>query len=476
MMPFLGFEEMVRITGGDVIIPTGRSISGASIDTRSIVPGELFLALPGEKAHGHRFVTQAAALGAPAVVLDGSAGGLPDLAPLEKLGHVGAIVVPDPRAALWQLAAARRASFGGTVVAVCGSNGKTTTKNLAGAVCRAAAPSLHTHGSFNNDLGVPLTLLRLEPYHQFAVLELGMNHFGEIDRLAGLARPSGALMTNIGPEHLEGLGSIEGVAKAEGEIIAHLPPDGFFVVNVDDPFCVRMAEGYRGRKVSFGLESAADVTATGIRDGGDGLQQFTLRYGGESIELRFPLVGRHNLMNALAASALALALGIPAEAVSAGLESAEPAALRGRLVRGTDGTRLFIDCYNANPASMEAAMASVAALPGAGRLVAVLGEMKELGVDSGRLHYETGGAAARHGFQAVYAYGADGRRIADGARDGGAAVAEAFDSHASLLAALEPALAGGERILVKGSRGSRMEAVAGPLEARLTGRAGGETH
>ncbi len=476
MTPFVDFETLVRVTGGEVLVPTDRSGSGASIDTRSIVPGEVFFALKGEKVHGHQYVEKAAALGAASVVLDGGAGSLPDLEPIKRMGYVGAVVVQDPRDAMWKLAQVRRKEFEGSVAAVCGSNGKTTTKNLAGAICRAAAPTLFTQGSFNNDLGVPLTLLRLEPYHRYAVLELGMNHFGEIDRLASLVRPQGAVITNIGPEHLEGLGSIEGVARAEGEVIRHLPEDGFFVVNAGDEHCVKIGQLFRGIRITFGFQGTEDVTVEKHRLLEDGSQAFKLRYGAEKLDVRLPLVGRHNLLNALAASALALGLRVPVEAVHAGLESAEPGAMRGKLVAGADGTQLFIDCYNANPASMEVAMASLETLPGKGRKIAVLGQMGELGADSDRLHLETGHAAGRLGMAAVYAWGAGGKLIAEGARDAGVGHTAAFMSHDELLKALIKDLKGGERIVVKGSRSSTMEKVANPLAERLSGQRQGGSH
>ncbi len=476
MTPFVDFDRLVKVTGGEVLIATDRAGSGASIDTRSLVPGEIFFALKGEKVHGHSFVTKAASLGASAVVLDGSTGGLPELEPLERMGRVGAIVVADPRLALWKLAEARRAEFEGTVVAVCGSNGKTTTKNLAGAICRAFAPSLFTHGSFNNDLGVPLTILRFEPYHRFAVLELGMNHPGEIDRLAGLARPQGAVITNIGPEHLEGLGSIEGVARAEAEVIRHLPPDGFLAVNTDDEWCLKIAEGFGGMKIRYGSGQDADVAALDHRTEDDGAQRFTLVYGMEKIPVRLPLVGRHNVMNAMAAAALAMGLRIPADAVREALEAAEPGSLRGRLVRTPGGTQVFVDCYNANPASMEVAMASLDTLSGNGPKIAVLGQMGELGADSDSLHREVGRAAGRFGMSAIYAWGAGGKLIASGAREAGVKLAEAFESHVSLLEALVAGLKGGERIVIKGSRTSAMEKVADPLLERLGGPGMGGAH
>lgn len=476
MTPFVDFETLVRVTGGEILVPTDRAGSGASIDTRSLVPGAVFFALKGEKVHGHQFVDRAAALGAAAVVLDRSTGELPDLTALRRIGYIGAVAVDDPRIALWNLARARRDEFEGVVVAVCGSNGKTTTKDIAGSICRAAGPSLATQGSFNNDLGVPLTILRLEPYHHYAVLELGMNHFGEIDRLAGLARPRGAVITNIGPEHLEGLGSIEGVAKAEGEVIAHLPPDGFFVVNADDPHCVRLGESYRGRRVTFGLDAKSDVSASEHRITGDGHQSFVLHYGPDRAKVTLPLVGQHNLLNALAASGLALGLEIPVEAVIRGLEAAEPAVMRGRLVTARDNIRILVDCYNANPASMEAALRALDTMPGPGRKIAVLGEMRELGPESDQLHMGIGKLAGSLGFDVVYAWGPGGKCIADGARGGNVPLVVPCQTHGEILDALLKDLRSGDRIVVKGSRGSTMEKVAGPLVESLTGQLQGGAH
>ncbi|HEU5468012.1 MAG TPA: UDP-N-acetylmuramoyl-tripeptide--D-alanyl-D-alanine ligase [Steroidobacteraceae bacterium] len=438
-----------RLSGAD------REFAGVSTDSRTIESGMLFVALAGERFDGNDFVAAAAARGAAgALVSKPAAAALPQ------------VVVRDTQAALTALAAAWRAKTGALLLGVGGSNGKTTTKELLAAILAGAGPTLATRGNLNNHIGVPLTLLRIEPGHRYAVIEMGANHPGEIAALAALAKPAIALVTNAGDEHLEGFGDLAGVAHAEGEMYAALDPGGTAVINADDPFFElwRTMAPRGSRVLSFGIEAPADVRAqalSGRVESGAFVTTFALAIGGELARVKLPLAGRHNVSNALGAAAAAHAAGIALPAIAAGLERMRPVAGRLQLKPGLRGSWLIDDSYNANPSSVRAGIDVLAALPGEHWLV--LGEMAELGDETVASHAGVGDYARRAGVTRLFAMGAATRYAADafGAR------ASWYEDAAPLADALAASLEAGVTALVKGSRVNRLERVVERLVAPL---------
>ena len=430
-----------------------RRFRGLSTDTRTLQPGNLFVALRGPRFDGHDFAAGALALGAAGVLAERD----PAQGP--------AIRVPDTYAALGRLAAHWRSRFDLPVIAVTGSNGKTTVKTLVAAILATEGPALATEGNLNNEIGVPLMLARLDAEHRAAVFELGASHPGEIARLTAWVRPTVGVVTNAGPAHLEGFGSLEGVARAKGELFAGLGPGAAAVINADDAHADlwhRLA-GERPR-MTFGLERAADVTARWeATDAGSRLLLQTPA-GDRELTLAFP--GRHNVMNALAAAAAALAAGVPLDRIAQGLATARPVAGRLRFLPGPAGACIIDDAYNANPASVLAALDVLAAQPGERWLA--LGDMGELGEAAPELHARIGRAARERGVVRLWAAGP----LAGVAAEAFGPGAERFADSAELAEALRERVHGEVVLLVKGSRAARMERV---VEA-LCPEAGGRVH
>jgi len=433
-----------RLAGADT------AFAGESIDSRTLKPGELFFALRGERVDGHAFVAAAAARGAAGAVVE-KAGDAP----------IPQIVVKDTVAALAALARAWRVRSGATIIGVGGSNGKTTTKELLASILAGAGPTLATRGNLNNHLGVPLTLLRLEPGHRYAVIEMGANHPGEIAALAALALPAIALVTNAGDEHLEGFGDLAGVARAEGEMFAALTDSGVAVINADDPFHELWQTMSRGaRRIRFGIEAAADVRATGLQgriESAAFVTVFTLVVAGAQARVRLALAGRHNVMNALGAAAAAHAAGVAMPAIVAGLERVNPVSGRLQLKAGPRGSWLIDDTYNANPSSVRAGIDVLCSLPGEHWLV--LGEMAELGTHTEASHTGIGDYARRAGVTRLFAMGAAARLVvaAFGARGNW------FEDAGRLADAVGEGIETGVTVLIKGSRINRLERVVDRL-------------
>lgn len=419
---------------------------GVSTDTRTIRDGELFFALQGPNFDGRNYVQAAREAGAAGAVVAGQV----DV-------DIAQIAVDDTKAALGRFGAAWREKHDATVVGVTGSNGKTTLKELIAACLAGKAPTLATHGNLNNDIGMPLMLARIDAKHRYVVLEMGANHAGEIEYLAGLARPEVVVITNAGAAHLEGFGSIEGVAKAKGEILQGSSRPRVAVLNADDDYFDYWSSLVEDiRLISFGFTEAADVHADNIVAGASATR-FTLHVADSSIEVSLPLPGIHNVRNACAAAAVAHALEIEITGIKAALESVNPVAGRLQPVRGVHDATLFDDSYNANPLSVIAAAEFLAAIPGESWLV--LGDMKELGDDAAELHREVGEAARASGVDRLFAYG-----------ELAASAAEGFGEHASWFASLDALvdelsanLARDVNVLVKGSRSMRMERIVDAL-------------
>ena len=428
-----------------------RPLAAVSTDTRTVASGELFFAIRGERFDGADFVADAIARGAVAAVVASGAVSRSSRVPRERL-----VIVDDARLALGRLGAHWRGHFANPLLALTGSNGKTTVKEMSAAILAAAAGGpdrvLATVGNLNNDIGVPLTLLRLAPEHRYAVIELGMNHAGEIRYLSTLARPDVALVNNAGTAHLENLGSCEAIARAKGEIFEDLAANGTAVINADDRFAPMWRElvGLR-RNISFGIDQPADVRGSWRPRGGGGTLDLDGACGRCTVELSVP--GAHNARNALAAAAAAATLGIDAEAIVSGLSGYH--GMKGRLQRksGARGAALIDDSYNANPDSVQAAIAVLAAAQGL--RILVLGDMGELGPAAAELHAEVGAAAKAAGIEALYTLGKHSAQAAQAFGVGACHCASVED----MVAAITPRLGPGVSVLVKGSRFMQMERV-----------------
>ena len=436
----------------------GTTFAGIGIDSRTLPTDHLFVAIAGESHDGHDFLTAVLERGANGVVVAAAAA---DRLPMERIqaNRVTCVAVHDTTDALGHLARFNRCRGRLEVVAVTGSNGKTSTRRLMAQVMATTTPTLSTQGNLNNHIGLPLTLLRLAPQHRAAVLELGMNHAGEITRLGGICEPDVAVITNVGPAHLEGLGSIENVARAKGELLHTLRPGGTAILNADDARVAALADDLDCRVIFFGCTERAQVRADDIRPTDGGLAfDLTVPSGCIPVDLATP--ARVMVSNALAAAAAGHALGVPVEQIKAGLETFKPRSGRMGIVRPGRHLQLVDDSYNANPASMVAAIDTLADLQGDGRRLAVLGDMLELGPRSSDLHRDVGRAVGRAGIDRLYVTGQFATAVVEGAMDAHMPAAAIISgSKAELIDRLNTDLQDGDVILVKGSRGMTMEEV-----------------
>ncbi|MHB8079276.1 MAG: UDP-N-acetylmuramoyl-tripeptide--D-alanyl-D-alanine ligase, partial [Candidatus Krumholzibacteriia bacterium] len=435
-----------------------------SLDSRRVGPGELFVALPGERVDGRRFAGAALAAGAAGVLAD--AGGEPPAAAAPPRDGAVLLLATDARAALAVLAARWRASLPVAVAAVTGTNGKTTTKDLLAALLAAAGPTHATAGNLNNTLGLPLTLLGLTAAHRFAVIELGASAEGDIARLAPLVAPRVGVITNASPAHLAEFGSLEGIVRGKGELLDALPPDGTAVLNADSPGFAAWVARARCRLATHG-ETGGDSRWRWrpAAAPGHGL----LELEGRTWEV--PLPGRHNGANLVAALLAARALGVDERTAAAGLARFTPSPHRGHLAR-IGGVLVLDDCYNANPASMLSAAAALVSLAGHGRALAVLGVMAELGETSAQLHRQTGERLAATGLDELLAIGPGAEGLAEGfaaAAPGRARWVATKPEAARWLAAQAGP---GDRVLVKGSRSAGMEDILAAWRLAATGSAG----
>lgn len=429
-------------------------INAVTTDTRKVTAGCLFIALKGERFDAHDFAADAVANGAAALLVS------------KRLQiDVPQVVVSDTRIALGQLAAWVRQQTGARVVALTGSSGKTSVKEMTAAILRQCGETLYTAGNLNNDIGVPLTLLRLTAAHQYAVIELGANHQGEIAWTTSLTRPESALVNNLAAAHLEGFGSLAGVAKAKGEIFLGLPATGTAIINVESndwPRWQALLEQQRVWRFSAAPEAEADFYAADVTVTAQGTA-FTLHTPQGATPVLLPLPGRHNVANALAASALALSVGAPLSAIAQGLASLQ--AVPGRLFPISLGPQklLLDDSYNANVGSMTAAAQVLADMPGF--RVMVTGDMAELGAEAVACHRQVGEAARQAGIDKVLSVGALSQHLSDAS-----GVGEHFSDKAALSARLLALLAEHQviTVLVKGSRSAAMEQVIQTLQEKGT--------
>lgn len=425
-----------------------RSFAGVSTDTRTLEEGQLFVALSGPNFDGREFVSQAHGKNAAGAVVDSIVD-----------QDIAQITVDDTRLALGRLGAAWRDGKPATVVGITGSNGKTTLKEMTAACLSQAAPTLATEGNLNNDIGMPLVMLRIDDSHRFAVLEMGANNAGEIAYLTSLAKPDVVTITNAAAAHLEGFGSVEGVAHAKAEILQGKIRPQVAVLNADDEYYSYWLSLVDDVDVlSFGLDDKADIRAEQLESGKDGTH-FTLHLLDTRIELTLPLAGVHNVRNACAAAAIATALDVSAGKIKAALESVNPVAGRLQPMPGKDGATLYDDSYNANPLSVIAAAEFLSSLPGESRLV--LGDMFELGDEAARLHREVGESIRAAGVDRLFTLGELSVNAADAFGDG----ASSYESIDALIGDVGSDLSKDVNVLVKGSRSMRMERVVDALRA-----------
>ena len=422
------------------------AIDLVTTDSREVRPGCIFVAFPGEKFDGHDFAAKALAEGAEYVVLNHPVEGVP----AEKT-----VLCPDSYRAMMTLGANYRSQFHPKVVGVTGSVGKTTTKQMTYAAIAGFGNTIKTEGNQNNELGLPRTLFRIGKETEYAVVEMGMSHLGEIERLSQCARPDAGIITCIGVSHIGNLGSQENICKAKLEICAGLKNGAPLVLNGDDPFLRKAKLPGHVRPIWFSLgDEDADVCALNIRQEGDGMT-FTLEDGEEdTTEVHIPAMGRHNVANALAAYTAATRLGLSAKKVIAGLEQFQQTGMRQKVVH-SKGVDVIEDCYNANPDSMKAALAMFREYP-CKRRFALLGDMLELGEMSGPAHAEAGRQAAEYGVDVLLCYGPESARMAETAKAAGvkaAHVASYREAADALLSQMQP----GDALLVKASRGMALE-------------------
>jgi UDP-N-acetylmuramoyl-tripeptide--D-alanyl-D-alanine ligase len=426
-------------------------------DSRKIAQGDVFFALPGEKFDGHDFVEQVIRKGAVAVVVQR------ERAPISPNGS-GVIAVTDTRLALGQFAARYRQDFTLPIVAIGGSNGKTTTKELVASVLRQRLPIIWSEASFNNDIGVPLTLLKLEKWHEAAVLEVGTNHPGELAPLVKMIQPKYGVITSIGREHLEFFGDVDGVADEEGWLAELLPADGKLFINGDSPWTRRIADRTRAAVVRVGFSDANDWRAQSPKLDEQGvtfwMQAPKVDFSGE---YRINLLGRHQVLNAAYAIAVGAEMGLSRAEIERGLSETQPAKLRMQ-VWELNGVRILDDCYNANADSMLAALQTLQELPCKGRRVAVLGDMAEQGAHSEAAHEEIGRRAAELGIGQLFTIGKMASVTARAAKDAGLTRVMEFADVETAGAALKSFMKNGDLILLKASRSSRLERISDVLK------------
>ncbi len=465
--------ELKEVIGAKVLAGDGsglgkQRIRGISLDTRAIHRGDLFLALKGDRFDGHDFVSTALSRGSVGAIVRDSFDTATLILKRGPRQNAPCILgVPDPLVAYQQLAAYHRSRFNIPVIAITGSNGKTTTKEMVASVLAQRRKILKTEGNLNNRLGVPQTLFRLNNRHTGAVIEMGVDNLGQTTRLCEMAKPTIGVITNIGPDHLEFFGSLDGSAQAKAELLEMLPHDGAVVLNADDSYYEYLAARARCRVVSFGFSSTADVRAIDVQSDGRNGTIFRLQLPGKtrgtSVHIR--VQGQHNVANALAAGAVGVLLDLPGSVIAKGLSRFRPAAMRSQ-VSVSHGVKIIVDCYNANPASMKAAVQLLAQAEPACKRVAVLGDMLELGPDAARLHEEVGAFVAQQGIDQLVACGTLGRSLAQGAVQAGLARSMVLEvPHAAAAAsAVKTIVKPGDVVLVKASRGMKLELVVDTLQ------------
>ena len=446
-------SEVCSATNGQISNNTDcRQFTGVCTDTRRIKPGNLFVALAGERFDGHEFVEQA--------ITQGAAGILVQRAAVVSSSTAAIITVADTRQALQNLATFHRRRFDVPVIAITGSNGKTTTKDLTAAVLASRFSVLKTEANFNNEIGLPLTLLNLTCDHQAAVVEMGMRGLGEIAELARIAEPTAGIVTNVGETHMELLGSLDNIALAKSELVTAIPTCGFIMLNGDDPYVQAMNSKANGKVIFYGLQADCHVRATDIVVT-DQQTAFVCHCHGRKFPVLLPAIGRHNVYNALAAIGAGWELGLTADEITAGILTFQAGTMR-QQIQCIGSYTVINDAYNASPLSMASALDTLRQVA-RGRMVAVLGDMLELGNVAVDAHRRIGKLAAEQGVQLVITVGSLAKNIAEAARESGVDHVAACDNHQQAVQALHTYLQPGDTVLIKGSRGMKMEQLVNML-------------
>lgn len=447
-------DEIVSSVKGKVLEKVKTEFSDIVTDTRKLAEGVLFVALKGERFNGETFAKEAIEKGAAGVLVSS------DYEYAESLGGTVIQAEGDTQTAYQQIAAFWRRKFAIPVITITGSNGKTTTKDLTASVLGAKFNVLKTQANFNNEIGLPLTLLNMQESHDVAVVEIGMRGLGQIAALAPVAGPNIGIVTNVGETHMELLGSMENIAKAKGELVEAISSGGTVILNNDNPYVAKMAEKCQPdvKVVTFGIEENADIKASDIENlGRETKFKCTLSKNGEAKEFVLPMAGRHNVYNSLAAIAAGVVLGLSYEEIAKGLGQLEMSKMRFEYKQVGEYT-VINDAYNASPMSMEAALNTIGEVA-TGRTVAVLGDMLELGENEVELHRNVGRKVPSSGISLLIAYGKLGKHIAEGAREKGMTeVLEAL-SHEEAAELLHKNLKSGDTILFKASRGMKLEKI-----------------
>jgi UDP-N-acetylmuramoyl-tripeptide--D-alanyl-D-alanine ligase len=453
-------SEILKATGGELLCGgKEHRFDAVCIDSRSIAPNDLFVAIVGDVHDGHAFISD--------VVEQGTAGLLVNTEKARDLPisawqtqNIACVAVSDTTRALGDLAAFHRARTDVPVIAITGSNGKTTTRQMTAAVVARKFSTLSTIGNYNNQIGVPLTLLRLAPGHRWAVVELGTSRPGEIARLAQISSPDIGVITNIGPAHLEGLGSLDGVMREKGQLLDHLKAEGKAVLNADDRRVSKIAaetDRTKRQVLFFGLSENAGIRATAVNEKTNGIS-FTLDLPQESLSVDLKVAGQFMVTNALAAAAVGHLLGVSPAEIKAGLETFEPIWGRMNILQTASGIHVIDDTYNANPDSMKAAITTLKSLSANNRSVFVAGDMLELGAQAESLHRQVGAWAATADINKLWVTGEYADAVAAGAKDAGMKSENIFiGSQETIRNTLKDCLKPGDWVLVKGSRGARMD-------------------
>ncbi|MFN8007682.1 MAG: UDP-N-acetylmuramoyl-tripeptide--D-alanyl-D-alanine ligase [Terriglobia bacterium] len=439
--------KAVRKNAADQIIP-----GGYSIDSRTLSAGDCFFAIRGKNFDGHEYVAESIAKKASLIIANAASA-----VPLDPGWPV--LYVEDTSMALRDLASAVRELWGKCLIGITGSNGKTTTKEIASFLLEAKFSVFKSIGNFNNEYGLPLSLLRLSEDHQFAVIEMGMSHRGEIHELCRIARPDLGIVTNVRPAHLENFDSIQGIAAAKRELIESLPPNGVGILNNDDRFVRKFGRVFSGKVLTFGMKSVATYRATNIRSEGIEGNSFVLTYRSRKHQVRLPLIGEHNVANCLPAIALAHHLGMDFETISQSLLQFRPVSGRGEILRFGQGFTVINDTYNSNPAALQAMIHFLSSVPGFRRKILVAGEMLELGPSAAEFHQECGRQAAVAGIDWVIGVSGLAEQLVAAAsgHHPPPAIVQFFPEAVMAGEALAQQVQPGDLILMKGSRGVKTE-------------------
>ncbi|HDH87138.1 MAG: UDP-N-acetylmuramoyl-tripeptide--D-alanyl-D-alanine ligase [Deltaproteobacteria bacterium] len=446
-----GKEISSAINGRQISGSPDEFVKGLSTDSRKMTPGHIFLALKGQRYDGHNFLTNAINAGAMGVIVESDA-----TLPKKILdNNLVVINVSSTLKALGDLASWWRRQWGGKVIAITGSNGKSTTKEMAASILSRKANTMKSPGNFNNLIGLPLTILMLQEHHKLAVLEMGMNMTGEIARLTQIADPDIGLITNVESAHLEGLGNLNGVMRAKGELLRMMSKASTAILNGDDKVYKQLAPTFQGKVITFGLGKRNKVRAEGIKKVGDRAQAFNIYINGKRIPVRINYPGLHNVLNALSGAAIAFCLSISNELIAQGLGSFSPLKGRFHFIDLKSGIRIIDDTYNANLSSLRAALQTIKGLIGKKQgLVIGLGEMMELGKESPKYHFDAGRLVADMGARYLVVMGEHGRNVIEGACQGGMDREQTYiaTTHAEMSDSIKAHVRKGDVIFMKGSR------------------------